>query len=409
MHLKVTNFSCIESAELPLNPVTLIIGPQASGKSVLCKLQYFFLSIVKDQRRSIAELQSYETFKERVRKKFLRWFPVGSWGPKKFELRLQAGDFEVKLSRTEYRGRLGEAFRIHLSEPFANLYEKAIEHASSQKRSRGSLDFESSPWDVWEKVDELSNGLLGDDYFDAQLFIPAGRSFFTSVGRAIAAFEQSGTLDPLTLSFGRIYASRNEFLSHQPRRSSSLSKAIAEMLGGEIVRQADEEYLRMKDGRKIPFAALSSGQQELLPLLTMIPELITGNYKQILYIEEPEAHLFPSAQSRLIEILVGIVNSMKGKTSLVLTTHSPYVLAKFNNLMKAGSLEKPLARSKAAELLTQDCWLAPHQLAAYAIRNGVLISIMDDSGLINGDYLDDVSSDIAKEFDGLLMAEAGGQ
>jgi len=40
--LVVKNFSCIKSANIQLSPLTAIIGPQSSGKSVLLKLIYFF-------------------------------------------------------------------------------------------------------------------------------------------------------------------------------------------------------------------------------------------------------------------------------------------------------------------------------------------------------------------------------
>ena len=40
--LTVNQFSCIEQADVELANLTIIIGPQASGKSVISKLVYFF-------------------------------------------------------------------------------------------------------------------------------------------------------------------------------------------------------------------------------------------------------------------------------------------------------------------------------------------------------------------------------
>ena len=39
--LTVKNFSVIKDATLEFGKITVLIGPQASGKSLLCKLTYF--------------------------------------------------------------------------------------------------------------------------------------------------------------------------------------------------------------------------------------------------------------------------------------------------------------------------------------------------------------------------------
>ena len=40
--LTVKNFSVIKDAELEFGKITVLIGPQSSGKSLLCKLAYLF-------------------------------------------------------------------------------------------------------------------------------------------------------------------------------------------------------------------------------------------------------------------------------------------------------------------------------------------------------------------------------
>ena len=51
---------------------------------------------------------------------------------------------------------------------------------------------------------------LKDNYFHAQTFVPAGRSFFTSMGKAVTAFERGGLLDPVTVAFGRLFTALRE-------------------------------------------------------------------------------------------------------------------------------------------------------------------------------------------------------
>ena len=47
MKLTVNDFISIKSAELELKGITLIIGEQAEGKSLLAKLLYYFLRLVE--------------------------------------------------------------------------------------------------------------------------------------------------------------------------------------------------------------------------------------------------------------------------------------------------------------------------------------------------------------------------
>ena len=122
--------------------------------------------------------------------------------------------------------------------------------------------------------------------------------------------------------------------------------------------------------------------------------------------EEPEAHLFPDAQSQLIELLSILANLYNGTVDLVLTTHSPYVLAKFNNLIKAGQVgRQDKYKASVREIVNEDSWLKRNQLGAYALIEGEAQPIIDDSGLINGDYLDAVSDCISTEFSKLLGVE----
>jgi len=47
---------------------------------------------------------------------------------------------------------------------------------------------------------------LKGEFLRSQTFVPAGRAFFTSIGRLVAGFEQAGSLDPVTIKFARLFA-----------------------------------------------------------------------------------------------------------------------------------------------------------------------------------------------------------
>jgi hypothetical protein len=414
-NLKVTNFSSIASADVTFYPLTVIIGPQASGKSVLCKLSYFFVSLLVEASRALSEGADFDSFKDLIRDKFIRWFPVGTWGLNKFEIIFRTTGYEIKIVRSGYAGQVSDKIRITISEPFVQNFEDLRDRlAKSLRKNRDSEDSVGDPLPLWEAQEVVRGSLrrlMGKDYVGSQLFVPAGRSFFTSIGRAIAVFENSDSIDPLTLTFGRLFASRlDRDVYMGPGNKAIISyiqRVTNELLKGEMIREKEKDYLKTADGRRIPLGALSSGQQELLPLLRVLPRTVYP-YKQIYYIEEPEAHLFPDAQSRLIDVLSTVMNLCKGSVDLVLTTHSPYVLTKFNNLIEAGSLGRSeKMKDRVGQIIKPDSWIRKNQLGAYAICDGQIKKVIDDDGLIDGDYLDSVSNTISDEFSRLLGVQFG--
>ncbi len=278
--LTVKRFSCISEATLTIAPITLLVGPQASGKSILCKLSYFFVSLLGDQVTAIAERTSHEDFIKQSKVKFIRWFTNETWGSQKFELSFNFGTASIDISRTISKGKAGKGVNVRFSEVLRDHYTGSLsrlEHKSANKSiGADSTDFTFGTWNLERSIREDLRKSLGDEYVSSQIFIPAARSFFTSIGRAIAAFESSNILDPLTLLFGRMYASRGgQFHPETPNDRAIhalLKTATTTMLGGKLIRERDREVLRTTDGRVIPLSALSSGQQELFPLLRVLPQ-----------------------------------------------------------------------------------------------------------------------------------------
>ncbi len=273
---------------------------------------------------------------------------------------------------------------------------------------------------------------LKADYISQQTFIPAGRAFFTTIGRLVAGFEQAGSLDPVTIKFARLFANikdrNSRILVHRntrlgPEYHSRRESFMNRLFGGELRYESDSEFVQAADGRKIPFSSLSSGQQELLPMWSLIDYFserdalravanssLRGWRRELLYIEEPEAHLFPSAQSLLMEFLIGSLTTARGtprQRSLILTTHSPYIMGKLNVFLKAGQLARRKKRNQDInDVVPRECWLTESQLAAYAIQDGVLTNLLNEEGFIDGTYLDAISEEISQQFSSLLEIES---
>ena len=435
--LHVSEFSCLAEAAFEIAPVNVIIGPQGSGKSVTTKLFYFFSDILNGHLQSAERGDDINDYKKTLAKQFAIWFPPSAWGAGRFNVNYYAGRFTVRVLRRVSYGKPSDEVAITFSEWFTEHYRRALETFSKARDKVDLMDENSGQfsadldriWRVRESLTRSMNVALGHEYIGQQTFIPAGRAFFTSIGRLVAGFEHAGALDPVTVKFARLFANlRDRNTSRSLLNASRLSNDFIErrnqfmekLFGGEIKFEGETEFVETTDGRKVPFSSLSSGQQELLPMWSLIDyfgqvDALRARRsgpaarvpRELVYIEEPEAHLFPSAQSLLMDFLIGSIVSERNQRSLIITTHSPYIMSKLNVFLKAGQLARRKKKNQEInDVVPRECWLTESQLSAFSIENGRMTNLIDEEGLIDSTYLDQISEDISRQFSSLLRIES---
>lgn len=432
--LTVNNFSCLTNLVFKLEPINIIIGAQGSGKSITAKLFYFFSELPRMAIEAAAQEENMEQFKKSICKKFYIWFPASAWGNGRFNIGYVAGDFNVRVLRRLKGNKPSEEISIKFSDSFSNFYKYLSEMSKKESKSKELSEFESldiaMEWNFRFRdlaMSRLSKS-LGSEFLYQQTFIPAGRAFFTSIGRLVAGFEQAASLDPVTITFARMFASIRDISARRvlfKRPDNEYNKnrknIMKRLFGGELIFEKEMDFIKTDDGRKIPFSALSSGQQELLPMWSFMDYLAENDQRNIhsmksnnrrsrhelVYIEEPEAHLFPSAQSLLMDFLIGTMARGREGRSLIITTHSPYIMSKINVFLKAGQLSRRKKRNeKINEVVPRECWIHENNFSALAMEDGELKNLLDGDGLIDGSYLDSISEDISYEFSRLLSIES---
>jgi len=395
-------------------------------------MAYFCHSLPNDIAGWIFDGMSKVAVYSLIETTFKQWFPVGAWGNRSFEINYYLGGYEVQFKRSYRSNSRSDRLKVVLSKGFDEAIDAALKLVADAKaKIAAKKREESDAFDIrislHAAIRERLFATLDSTLLPTQMFIPAGRSFFTSIGKAITAFDNQNMLDPLVLRFGRLVTQirdPSQSFLFQLREDGPYDNPFSKIFGAEIYIGRNKEYAITPDGRQIPFSALSSGQQELLPLCLAFGEHLP--VPGTLYIEEPEAHLFPEAQSRLIEILVGMVSSGEApdaararrvrrrsrggsRTSLVITTHSPYVLTKINNMLVAARVAKGLSADHVRELrkiMPSDCLLDPKQVSAYAIHaDGKVVPLLDGDGVIDTSYIDSISGQLEDEYLALLDLE----
>ena len=183
-----------------------------------------------------------------------------------------------------------------------------------------------------------------------------------------------------------------------------VNRLIREIISGEYVYAEDQDWISNK-GQRTNVANASSGQQESLPMLLVLKTglLFTQKNRPLMFfIEEPEAHLFPTSQKQIIS-LIAILHNEPGQ-SFFITTHSPYILTAINNLVVGkdayehaqGNPEKLEALEK---VLPADELIRLEDVSAYTLKNGRLESIINwENRLIGANLLDAVSDEFDAAF-----------
>lgn len=182
------------------------------------------------------------------------------------------------------------------------------------------------------------------------IYIPAGRSLLATLFedlRYLLAQNMNLTMQEFVELIQR---TRKRFGTKIPEMIKEYTKTENGQINNMAVAQAysliqeilKADYTSEEDGEKIYFDERhwvklmygSSGQQECLWILLLAFISILENRNTFVIIEEPEAHLFPQAQRKIVNLIALMVNTTGSK--VLITTHSPYILTAANILLYSG-------------------------------------------------------------------------
>jgi ABC-type cobalamin/Fe3+-siderophores transport system ATPase subunit len=397
--LIVKNFLCLEDIDIEVKDFLILIGPQAAGKSLCAKLLYFFRTIYEEivlcqMKNALGKQPDLNMI---LSGKFESFFPRSYWVEHDFYIAYtydQNTFLEIKNKNSKLRLYLDKFILAATSE-----ITPSIQHIIKNN-------------DTPEKAEKILK-ILSDKHIITMaaknIFIPAGRSFFSLLQKNIFKFLQtSNNIDPFLLEFGIFYEEKIRQSEHDT--PTEVQTLIHSVLKGDYVYA---ENLLLTGGRKVSLEMLSSGQQEALPLALVFAYIISlrlESYEFInIYVEEPEAHLFPDAQEQISRLISFLRYNTNQEVKFVITTHSPYMLAAFNNLIKAGNIVKQNSSLKDAvcKIIPESMHIDIERFSAYSLKDGSVINIIDeDTRLINADAIDGVAESIMETFNTLLDIES---
>lgn len=406
--LTIEKFSVIKKVQIDIKKINLLIGSQASGKSVIAKSCYFFRNISKFLIDGIRNGESKRNLDKKILQDFESRFPRYIWDGTSFFMEYKIDKVKIRITgelKNKKKTTLVISYCAEILDFYnynKRLYRKKLKEAFEDENIPSNLRVDSRIF--YNYIVEPIRDSEFSAFFQSALFIPASRSFFANLQKNIFTFMASNLdIDPFLKEFGSAYETAKTFYSNHIFNSSGkdnnrktrdiIEKSMTKVIDGEYEYNDDQDWI-LKNNKKINLANSSSGQQESVPMLLALSvwPFLFSSKQSLVFIEEPEAHLFPTAQSNIVAILSYLVRDMD--TSFFLTTHSPYIVSALNNHIFAGGIEKKgkLSKDEFTNINGLGVPLNFSDVSAYSILKGVAKPILDkEYELVGTEVLDSVS------------------
>ncbi|MDD1687114.1 AAA family ATPase [Methanoregula sp.] len=174
-----------------------------------------------------------------------------------------------------------------------------------------------------------------------------------------------------------------------------------QVLGGKFEYKEGEgqlsDSLYYRHGRAadldLELAVTSSTVKDLAPLTLYLRYLIQS--RDLLLIDEPEMNLHPENQAKLMEFLVMLVQN---GVSVIMVTHSPYMVNHLENLMRAYPKKTEEKVIEKFYLKNSNAFISKEDVSVYLFTNDNenVEKIIDKKGNINLKSFSSVAEDIAE-------------
>lgn len=367
----------VPACELQINPLTIFVGKQGTGKSLISQVLYFFEELP-----------------------FLTSFIAA-------ESRSRPSAAQIVRSALDQLRSHERAFAT-FANPNVTIQHRRAAPYSLEKKSLIAKPLKFAAYannrvvkpdkNLRAAVDAI--GRIGGRAVRNAVFFPTERLVISQLRTAIAERVLSLPITyTLFADWMEIAAAAAPSADDATPEAAYVAARGEEALGGTVIRYGDRWKWRYGTHarEKFDLDMASSGQRANWSIFYLASALFALRSRRdvaqelTLFVEEPEVHLHPAAQVAVAEVLAFLVRQ---GFRVVLSTHSLTVVYALNNLLQAHRLgTKDVEGTPEAGLR-----LNPADVAVYAFGGGAPRSLLDSStGFIDETALGSVSEELAAE------------
>src|SRR4028118_204030 len=139
--LIIRNFAGIKELEIEVKRINILIGPQASGKSVCAKLLFYFKNFVWEILSVVNNEQTKRNLDSNYSKTFEEYFPPDCWGKQDFFIRYEISNVFIEVSRKQdTKGRISLSYSEFFNEELRKLRD--LQKKEREKRAEIAPSFD---------------------------------------------------------------------------------------------------------------------------------------------------------------------------------------------------------------------------------------------------------------------------
>ena len=416
-HIVIKNVGPIKEVELDLNKINVFMGPQSSGKSTIAKIichcqwvekhcfsnfeeqQMFFQSGTKfyDGMIEYHRLDGYFNSKSRI-------IYTGNYVTIKYNHQTKA--VSIKQSqKTEYK------YPKIAYIPSERNIVAAIPNLKRYNETNDVILYFMYDWfSAREALVEMPlNNVL---QHDITYSYSNDRDYILDEKKKILMTNASSGVQSLTPLM--MVLKNNIDNIYQKERPLSYEQMVSKndaLQNLENVRNAFAHSVFGVDTKQLYqyFHNLALTKpldpQSFLTQYEVYRQLIEDSFKyhqSNIYLEEPEQNLFPQTQGKFVCWLIELLKNEERNHTLMMTTHSPYILFSLNNCMMGGLVKNKIPEEKRNEFNSFHAWIDPKKVSIYEIHDGTLKCIQDEDGIIEDNYLNQAYKENSAEYLSLL-------
>lgn len=411
MRIVIHNFGPIKEADIETKRYSVFIGLTSRGKSVAAKL----ISIANDPDFLMLANGDYEGFF-----KLLARYNIDFAFHKDTEIKIikEQATWIVHKNSMKMQGQLDEVWNmihsleVENNEVFLNIFKGLLngDEKFDIKSIMPMLDSTVNTFANREDIDlkNISESQLKMLYLVAtRIFINSSSPVYIPAERILISIFTNSIFSLLQLGVS-IPESIKRFGSRYEEAKSKMKQIEIDFMNIIVKFSKERDTIHLEsDDVDIDFSQASSGMQSIIPMWSVFCNTL-NDYERTIVVEEPELNLFPTLQVALIHKMSEKINA--SKANLVLTSHSPYILSVFDNLIYAKDVydrADDQGKEKVTALVNADAMISFDDIAAYSFDdNGIVTYINDAETRSTGAYaLDTASNETANVFNELLAID----
>ena len=420
--IKIENVGPITSVDLEINKVNVFIGPQSIGKSTLAKIISFCAWLEKNILMNQGATHVNQDF---LQKNLLVYHKLKNF----FN---EASLIEYSGNLISFTFRSVDDFNIEVTGSLNNTDMRKITYIPAERNIITIPNISTLALEDNYVRDFIFDWLLIRDKFTTKNqvgLLGLGGSYSFDANKGDVVTLDNGKEIPLNQSSSGLQsvvpllvfiAYGAEWIFHNAPDMSfdnfkAMQKALIKNINSDDIALSDAEIQTILSSEKI-----QNSLTNMIQLARQKPRFFEtdGNLKKFVdlvehigrphssffVIEEPEENLFPKTQYELVKYIFKMLDNGNDNT-IVITTHSPYILTSINNLIQAQNAfdGKGVTKEEVSKILKTDSFISYSDINAMAFVDGMLVSMKDDEyKVISATSLDSVSDIINADFEKLL-------